>query len=122
MRRALLDTWRQERRDRPGAVRPAMIGLAMVAAAGALAGVRLYVLAQLVGGLAVLPLSVAAYLRMLPSPPWSEDDGGNGGGPGRGPDDPRGSGPDDGPEADLNWERFEREFRAYDEQRPLAHA
>ena len=124
MRRALLDTWRQERRDRPFAVRLAVLGLAMVAAGAALAGGGVYVLAQLLGGLAVLPLALAAYFRMLPALPWREDGGGNGpgGGPGSGPDDPRGSGPDAGPDADLNWERFEREFRAYAERRPLAHA
>ena len=122
MGRGFLDTWRQERRERPLAVRLALIGLAMVAAAAALAGGGAYVLAQLVGGLAVLPLAVATYLRMLPSPPWSDDDSSDGGGNGRGPDDPRGAGPDDGPQADLNWERVEREFRAYAERRPLAHA
>ncbi len=119
MRRPLLDTWRHERRERPFAVRLALVGLGMVTAAAALAGGRLYVLAQLVGGLAVLPLAVATYLRMLPPSPWSDDDGGNGGG--RGPDDPPGPAPDGGPQGDLDWERFEREFRAYAERRPLAH-
>ncbi|MBV9338377.1 MAG: hypothetical protein JO262_05495 [Solirubrobacterales bacterium] len=120
MRRVLLEAWRHERRERPLAARLGLIALATVTAAAALAGVRLYLLAQLVGGLALVPLAVATYLRMLPASPWG-DDGGNGGGPGRGPDRPRGSEPNDGPQGDVDWERFEREFRAYAERRPLAH-
>lgn len=121
MRRNLRDTWQRERRERPLAVRLALLGLGMIMVAAALAGGRLYVVAQLVGGLAVLPLALAIYLRMLPPWPWT-DDGSNGGGPGGGFDEPRGSGPNAGPGADLNWERFEREFRAYAERRPLARA
>ncbi len=63
----LADTWRRERRERPGAVRMALIGLGALAVAAALAGGGLALLAQLVAGLSLVPLSVAIYLRLLPA-------------------------------------------------------
>jgi hypothetical protein len=112
--RLLRDTWRRERRERPVAVRLALIGAGMLATAGALAGGRLSLLAQLAAGLALLPLTLAIYLRLLPSSPWSDGRGG-GGGPGRGGDDGVGPGPS-GPRAEADWDRFERQFRAYVEE------
>jgi hypothetical protein len=117
--RVLRDTWRRESRERPVAIRLAMIGIGTLSAAGVLAGGRLSLLAQLVGGVALLPLSLAIYLRMLPSSPWSDgrDDGDGPGGGGYDHGGPRPSGGHDG----SDWECFERQFRAYVEERDLVH-
>jgi hypothetical protein len=121
MMRLLRDTWRRESRERPVAVRLALIGVGTLSAAAALAGGRLSLLAQLVAGLALPPLSLAIYLRLLPSSPWS-DGRGDGGGPGRGGDDHGGPGPSGGRDAETDWDRFERQFRAYVEERELVPA
>jgi hypothetical protein len=118
--RLLRDTWRRESRERPGAVRLSLIGVATLSMAAALAAGRLSLLAQLVAGLALLPLSLAIYLRLLPSPPWS--DGRGGGGPGRRGDDGSGPGPAGGRAAETDWDRFERQFRAYVEEHELVRA
>jgi hypothetical protein len=115
--RVLRDTWRRESRERPRAVRLAMIGMGTLSAAAVLAGSHLSLLAQLVAGVALLPLSLAIYVRMLPSSPWS-DGRGDGDGPGGGGDDrggPRPAGGRDG----TDWDRFERQFRAYVEASDL---
>jgi hypothetical protein len=116
--RVLRENWRQERRERPVAVRLALVGVGTLSVAGALAGGRLIILAQLVAGLALLPLSLATYLRLLPASPWS-DGPGNGGGPGWGGDDHGGPQPSDGRAGETDWDRFERQFRAYAEEREL---
>jgi hypothetical protein len=112
------DTWRRERRERPLAARSALVGVGTLTAAAVLAGGSLYLIAELVAGLALVPLALATYLRMLPSSPWT-DGRGDGGGPGRGGDDDPGPGPSGDPDAHVDWDRFEREFRAYAEERQL---
>jgi hypothetical protein len=79
------------------AVRLALIRLGTVTAEPRWRG-RLYLLAHLLGGVELVPFAVATYVRMLPSSPWSDGDGGSGGGPGAGPEDPRGSAPMTRPE------------------------
>jgi hypothetical protein len=112
-------TLRRERRERPATFRLALLGIALLSAGGALAGGRFILLAQLVAGLALLPLSLATYFRLLPSSPWS-DGRGDGGGPGGGGDDRDGRGPSGGLDAETDWDRFERQFRAYvDEREPV---
>ena len=117
--RVIRDTWRQERRDRPAAVRLALIGVGALLAGAALAGGGVVLLAELVAGLALVPLTLATYFRLLPPPPWT--DGRGGGGPGRGGADPDGPGPS-GPDADVDWDSFERQFRDYVERRELVPA
>jgi hypothetical protein len=119
--RVLRDTWRQESRERPAAARLALMGVGTLSAGAALAGAGAILLAQLIAGLALLPLSLATYLRLLPPSPWTDgpgDGGPGGGGHGRGGSGPSGGPrPSGGPDADTDWERFERQFRAYVEQR-----
>ncbi len=100
-------------------MRSALVGLGMLSVAGVLFGPGLILLAQLLAGLALVPLSLAAYLRLLPPSPWS-DGPGDGPGPGWGGDDRGGRGPSGGGEGDTDWDRFERQFRAYVEERQLA--
>jgi hypothetical protein len=115
--RVLGDTIRRESRERPATFRLALLGIAMLSGSAALATGRLALLAQLVAGLAILPLSLAIYLRLLPSSPWS--DGRDGGGPGQGGDDRGGPGPSGGRDAETDWDRFERQFWAYVHEREL---
>ena len=114
--RALRETWRRERSDRPAAVRLALIGVGGLAAGAALAAGGLVLLAQLITGLALVPLSLATYIRLLPARPWSDDGGGRPGGGGDGSGGPEPSG---GPEFDVDWDSFERHFRDYAERREL---
>jgi hypothetical protein len=110
--RVLRDTWRRESSERPAAARLALIGIGALVAGAALAGGGLVLLAQLVAGLALVPLSLATYIRLLPARPgW----GGGGGGHG-------GPGPSGGPDADPDWDSFERQFRDYVERRELVPA
>jgi len=112
--------WRRERRARPAAGRLTLLGAAALGVSGALAAAHLGLIAQLVGGLALLPLTLAAFLRLLPPPPWTDgqtggsDDwlGGNG-------DRPR---PPDKPTFDFDWDSFERQFRAYVGEPPLSES
>jgi hypothetical protein len=119
--RVFRDTWRRERDERPVAVQLALIGVGTLSVAAALVGGGFVLLAQLVAGMALLPLSLATYLRLLPPPPWS-DGRSDGGGPGWGGNDRGGPGPSAGPEAETDWDRFEREFRAYVDERELVQA
>jgi hypothetical protein len=107
----LRDTWRRERRARPAASRLTLLGAAALGLSGALTAAHLGLIAQLVGGLALLPLTLAAFLRLLPPPPWTEGQtGGSDDWRGRDGDGPR---PPDKPTLDFNWDSFERQFRAY---------
>lgn len=91
--------------------RLALIGIAAVGLSAALAAAHAGLIAQLVGGLALVPLSLAAFIRLLPPPPWTEG-GGDGWSDGRGG---RGDAPSppDQPPSDFDWDEFERRFRAY---------
>lgn len=103
--------WQRERLQRPLAYRLALIGIGTLALSAALVAMHLGVLAQLVGGLALLPLSLAAFLRLLPPPPWNDD-----GTDGREPWDETDSGgpwPPDEPAVEFDWDQFERQFRAF---------
>jgi hypothetical protein len=106
--------WRRERRQHPVAYRVALFGIAAVALSAALVAIHLGVIAQLVGGLAVLPLSLAAFLRLLPPPPWT-DEGTDGWRHEQGSDN-GGPWPPDEPVLEFAWDRFEREFRAFVEE------
>jgi hypothetical protein len=108
--RGVLGVWRRERRDRPMAYRLVLLGLGALAASAVLVAMHLGVIAELVGGLAILPLSLATFLRLLPPPPWT-DDGSDGGGHGQGADS--GRWPPDGPQMEFDWEQFERQFNAF---------
>lgn len=119
--RRLLTHWRRQSRHHPSLLYLAAAGLLAVAASPVLAAVGLGLLAQLFAGLSLAPLGMALYLVLLPVGPWPDDDG-NGGGWGRGggtpPDSP---GPLGDPGGGIDWERFERDFRAYAERRvPVA--
>jgi len=118
--RVLRDTWRREARKRPAAARLALIGIGTLALGACLAGAGSPPLAQLIAGLALVPLALAAFLRLLPPPPWSGPE--DGGDPGWGDHDRDGPRPSDGPSADIDWERFERQFRAYVAEREAAAA
>ena len=86
----------------------AVAALSAMAAAAGLAASGAGLLAQLVGGLALVPLSVAVALCLLPARLWPDSDDG-GGGFGRGGDDHGGPRPDGDPRGGIDWERFERE-------------
>jgi hypothetical protein len=118
--RVLRDTWRRESRERPAAARLALIGVGALLAGAALEAGGVVLLAQLVAGLALLPLSLATYLRLLPPSPWI--DGRDDGGPGPGGDGNGGPRPPGGPDADIDWDRFEQQFRDYVDRRELVPA
>jgi hypothetical protein len=113
--RRLGSTCRREYRQRPAVAGLALIGVAALGLSAALAAAHLGLIAQLVGGLALLPFSLAAFLRLLPPPPWTEqgtDDWGHAeGGDGDGPS------PAGGPAFEFDWDSFEQEFRASVEDR-----
>jgi hypothetical protein len=98
---------------RPMARRLLVIALAGLTGAAALAAAGNPLIAQLIGGLALVPLSVAAYLMLLPV--WS-DAGAGDWGPGPSDDDPEGPRPDHHPDGGLDWMAFERDFWAYVER------
>lgn len=107
----LQSAWRRERRARPAAARLALMCAVALGLTAVLAAAHFYLIAQLTGGLALVPLSFAAFLRLLPPPPWTE--GGTGGS-----DDWRGDnsgGPclPDNSALGFDWDSFERQFRAY---------
>ncbi|MGA2926318.1 MAG: hypothetical protein ABSG43_10050, partial [Solirubrobacteraceae bacterium] len=86
-------------------------------AGAVLAAAGLGVLAQLVGGLALVPLALAIYICLLPPRPWRDEDGGGD----FGGDGPLGGGlPPDGPTTVIDWAAFERQFWSYVEQHPLS--
>jgi hypothetical protein len=116
--RALRDTCRRETRDRPTVARLALTGVGMLLLGAGLAASVSLLLAELIGGLALLPVSLAVFFRLLPPPPWSDPD--DVGGPGWGGNDSDRPQPSSGPVGDTDWERFERQFRAYVERRELA--
>ena len=109
--RRLRSVWRRERRQRPAAYRLALVGLAALGLSAALVAIHLGLIAQLVGGLALLPLSLAAFLRLLPPPPWT-DEGTDGRGHGQ-QIDSGGPWPPDEPALEFDWDNFERQFRAF---------
>ena len=92
------------------------ITLAGLLVAGVLAATGCLLLAQLVGGLAIVPLSLMAYLMLLPA--WPQGWGGDGwGGDGwRGDDGPDGPFPEGGPDGGFDWESFESQFWAHVER------
>jgi hypothetical protein len=116
--RALLDTWRRHRRERPAATGSLLSSIACAALAAGLAAAGLPLLAQLVAGLGIVPLSVAAALYLLPAGPWTS--GGDDWRPNDGDDDdgpsPRPA-PSGGPAVTVDWDRFERDVRAYADAR-----
>jgi hypothetical protein len=107
----LRSIWRRERRQRPVAYGLARIGVAALAVSAALATMHLGVIAELVGGLALLPVSLAAFLRLLPPPPWTDEET-DGRGHGQ-ESDGGGPWPPDDPALEFHWDRFERHFRAF---------
>jgi hypothetical protein len=112
--RALFDTLEHHRRQRPVAMGLITLGVALVLGGSLLPAAGHDLLAQLVVGLALVPLSVAIALFLLPAPLWL-DDSEERGGPGHGGDDGRG-GPSDRPDGGVDWARFEHEFAQYVEQ------
>jgi hypothetical protein len=110
----VLGVWRRERRDRPVAYRLALIGIGTLTGSAVLVAMHLGVIAEFVGGLAVLPLSLATFLRLLPPPPWT-DERTDGRGHGQGADS--GPWPPDGSGMELDWEKFERQFNAFVQDR-----
>lgn len=110
-------TWRREsaaHRSVRVLTAAALLGLS---AGGLLVVAGMALLGQLVAGLAVAPLSLAVYLCLLPAGPWPDD--GSGPGPGGGGDHPDAPGPAGGPDEVVDWDRFERQFRAYVEEHAL---
>ncbi len=89
------------------AVRLLVVAAAAVVTGGVLAAAGLVLLAQLIGGLALVPLSLASYLMLLPAQLWTDDGGGWHDG-----DHP--DGPDPAPPrgGDFDWPEFERQFWA----------
>jgi hypothetical protein len=106
-------TWHQEARSHRSVLVLTLVGLLGLALAPMLVAAGMGLVAQLVAGLAVAPLALVLYLCLLPTGPWPEDDGG----PGRDEGDPDRPGPSSEPDASGGWERFEREFWAYLDER-----
>lgn len=114
--RSFLDASKRHLRERPVAVRLFAMAAAAVLTGGVLAAVGIDVLAQLIGGLALVPLSLASYRMLLPAQLWTDD--GNGGG-WRDGDDPDAPGPVPPHDGAFDWQQFERQFWTYvDEHRP----
>jgi hypothetical protein len=116
--RRLGSTCHREYRQRPAAAALALMGVAALGLSAALVAAHYSLIAQLVGGLSLVPLSLAIFLRLLPPPPWT-DEGTDGWQHRHGRDDdtPR---PPDGPAFEFDWDTFEQEFRAYAQAgRPL---
>ncbi len=99
--------WLRERTERPLALSLALIAGAMLALGAGLAATSSVLLGQLIAGIALLPLFVALYLHLLPAAPWTlaEDE------PATEDHDP--ALPSGGTAAEVDWDRFERQFRAY---------
>jgi hypothetical protein len=115
--RALWTTWRRESAAHRSVRVLTAVALLGLVAGGLLVVADLALLGQLVAGLAVAPLSLALYLCLLPTGPWPDDGGGPGpGGGGHRPDAP---GPAAPPDEAVDWDRFERQFRAYLEEHEL---
>ena len=110
---------RRRRAQRPAAFRVAAAGGIMLLLSAGLAAIQLDLLAGLLAGLAVLPLSVAVYLRLLLAPPWTDAADGDSRGPARGRGDDGVPRCPSGLSPDFDWDRFEQQFRAYVARRKL---
>jgi hypothetical protein len=95
---------------------PLGIGVLSLTLSPLLIAAHMALLGQLVAGLAVVPLTFTIYLCLLVTGMRPDGNGGGGssGGDGK-PNPPPPGTPGDG----VDWERFEREFRAYADQRVL---
>jgi hypothetical protein len=112
-----LDALRRTAAERPVAARLGALALAGFAVGAILAAAGMGLLAQLVGGLALVPLSLAIYLCLMPARFWS--DGGHDGGWG---DDGGGPPSPGGPSGEVDWESFERQFWTHVEDREPVEA
>lgn len=112
--RVLRETWRRDSRERPAVARLVLIAVGTFSVGVVLAGSGLALLGELIGGLALVPLSLAVFLRLLPPPPWTDADDCRG--PGSRGDDHARPGTIDGPRAETDWDSFEHQFRAYVEK------
>jgi hypothetical protein len=106
--RPLRDLWRRERRERPAATWLAVLAVTTVFVAPAIAAVGFGLLALLLAGLAVVPLTLSTALFLLPARLWPDEDEQGDGGPG--PGTGGGPWPSGGPDGPVDWERFEREL------------
>jgi hypothetical protein len=113
---SILESWRHVRRDRPAVAMLVVTGAGAIAVAAVLAVSGAGLLAELVGGLALVPLSLAAALCLLPARLWPDPDDGGGGGD-DGDDRPRPSG---GPNGAVDWERFESDVWEHIREREAA--
>jgi len=66
--RVLRETWRRESRERPAVARLVLIAVGTLSVGVVLAGSGLALLGELIAGLALLPLSLAVFFRLLPPP------------------------------------------------------
>jgi hypothetical protein len=104
---------RRKTRERPVATGLGGLALTSLLLSAVLAAAGLTLLAQFIGGLALVPIALAIWLCLLPAAGWFDD------GPGR---DWRGEGPPDGPapaggpQGGVDWETFERRFWDYVER------
>jgi hypothetical protein len=117
--RTMASAWKRLRLQT--AQQPAVLVLLVAGVCGLalsllLIAVHMPLLGQFVAGLAVLPLTFAVYLWLLADTRF-DGNGGGGWSPGDDgdPPSPRPGTPGDG----VDWERFERELRAYAAQRTL---
>ena len=110
-------TWRRESAAHPSVLALTVAALLGLSTGGVLVLAGMALLGQLVAGLAVAPLTLAVYLCLLPAGPWPDDGGGRG--PGGGDHHPDAPGPAGSPDVAVDWDRFEREFRAYAEAHAL---
>jgi hypothetical protein len=114
--RRLLPVLRRQRRERPAATVLAALGACHLLVGSVLTLEGPGLLGQLLMGLALVPLSLATALFLLPARLWP-DDHDEGGGPGRGDGGLGGPPPSGGPDGGVDWAGFEREFREYVEER-----
>jgi hypothetical protein len=104
---------RRKIRERPVATGLGGLAVTSLVLSGALAATGLTLLAQFIGGLALVPIALAMWLCLLPAAGWFDDGHGH---DGRGGSPPNGPSPAGGPDGAIDWVAFERQFWAYVEQ------
>jgi hypothetical protein len=109
---------RRKIRERPVATGLGGLAVTSLVLSATLAANGLTLLAELIGGLALVPISLAIWLCLLPATGWFDDGhDGRGGSPPNGPS----PAPAGGPDGAIDWAAFERQFWAHVEQENPAY-
>lgn len=111
---------RRKIRERPVATGLGGLAVTSLVLSAALAATRLTLLAEFIGGLALVPVSLAIWLCLLPATGWFDDGQGHDGRGGNPPNGPSPA-PAGGPDGAIDWAAFERQFWAHVEQENPAY-